>query len=126
MEAAWKEVERGGDGGGGASSLDPDLQAVWDEQDAGVETLEGVWGRTAAQLEGAEGEGLRRETPYELNAENRFSDLSEPYEEGVRLFEDGQIADAALCFEAEIARNPDNSQVWEVEGGGGIYFRGLT
>ncbi|CAN0596483.1 unnamed protein product, partial [Laminaria digitata] len=88
----------------------------WDEQDAGVETLEGVWGRTAARLEGgAEGEeglgGAGREVPYELSAENRFSDLSEPYEEGLRLFQDGQIADAALCFEAEIARNPDNSQV---------------
>lgn len=53
-----------------------------------------------------------KETPYELNAENRFTELENPFEEGVRLFEEGQIADAALCFEAEIARNPENSQVW--------------
>lgn len=52
-----------------------------------------------------------REAPYELNAENRFTELENPFEEGVRLFEEGQIADAALCFEAEIARNPENSQV---------------
>lgn len=52
-----------------------------------------------------------KETPYELNAENRFTELENPFEEGVRLFEEGQIADAALCFEAEIARNPENSQV---------------
>lgn len=51
------------------------------------------------------------EAPYELSAENRFNDVDSPFEEGVRLFEEGQIADAALCFEAEIARNPDNSQV---------------
>lgn len=53
-----------------------------------------------------------REAPYELNADNRFAELENPFEEGVRLFEEGQIADAALCFEAEIARNPENSQVW--------------
>lgn len=52
-----------------------------------------------------------QEAPYELNAENRFTELENPFEEGVRLFEEGQIADAALCFEAEIARNPENSQV---------------
>lgn len=51
------------------------------------------------------------EAPYELNAENRFAELENPFEEGARLFEEGQIADAALCFEAEIARNPENSQV---------------
>ncbi|CAM9102957.1 unnamed protein product [Pylaiella littoralis] len=110
MEAAWREVEHGGVGAG-AGVGDPDLQAVWDDQDdaAGVETLEGVWGRTAARLEAGEG-GL--EAPYELNADNKFLELENPFEEGVRLFEEGQIADAALCFEAEIARNPENSQAW--------------
>lgn len=98
--------------------MDPDLEAVWQEQDdeGGLETLDGVWSRTAARLE----RGDAKETPYELNSDNRFSELSDPFEEGVRLFEEGQIADAALCFEAEIARNPENSQVcccpW-----GGIY-----
>lgn len=55
--------------------------------------------------------GSNLEAPYELNAENRFLELENPFEEGVRLFEEGQIADAVLCFEAEIARNPENSQV---------------
>lgn len=58
MEAAWKEVENGEAGAGaGAGVGDPDLQAVWDDQDdaTGVETLEGVWGRTAARLEAGEG-----------------------------------------------------------------------
>lgn len=56
MEAAWKEVEHGG-AGAGAGVGDPDLDAVWDDQydAAGVETLEGVWGRTAARLEAGEG-----------------------------------------------------------------------
>lgn len=63
-----------------------------------------------------------KETPYELNAENRFTELENPFEEGVRLFEEGQIADAALCFEAEIARNPENSQVWvDILPGGSSY-----
>lgn len=103
MEAAWEDAK------GGASAMDPDLQAVWQEQDdeGGLETLDGVWNRTAARLEG----GDAKETPYELKSDNRFSELSDPFEEGVRLFEEGQIADAALCFEAEIARNPENSQV---------------
>ncbi len=58
MEAAWREVEQGAAGpGAGVERGDPDLQAVWDEQDdAGLETLEGVWGRTAARLEAGEGE----------------------------------------------------------------------
>lgn len=107
MEAAWTEATQ-----------DPDLQAAWKDQsdllddDGEPETLQGVWGRTANQLEtGDYLEGARREAPYELNPENRFSELGDPFAEGVRLFEDGQIADAALCFEAEIARNPENSQV---------------
>ncbi|CAM9716459.1 unnamed protein product, partial [Ectocarpus sp. 8 AP-2014] len=111
MEAAWREVEQGGVGAG-AGVGDPDLQAIWedaDDDDAGVETLDGVWSRTAATLEAGEG---NLEAPYELSAENRFNDVDSPFEEGVRLFEEGQIADAALCFEAEIARNPDNSQAW--------------
>eukprot|EP00752_Nemacystus_decipiens_P016330 g14605.t1 len=111
MESAWKEVENMA-AGPGAGVGDPDLQAVWDDQDddaGGIETLEGVWGRTAARLEAGEG---TKETPYELNAENRFTELENPFEEGVRLFEEGQIADAALCFEAEIDRNPENSQAW--------------
>eukprot|EP00903_Cladosiphon_okamuranus_P005606 g5578.t1 len=111
MESAWKEVENTA-AGPGAGVGDPDLQAVWDdEHDAsgGIETLEGVWGRTAARLEA--GDGIK-ETPYELNAENRFTEHENPFEEGVRLFEEGQIADAALCFEAEVARNPENSQAW--------------
>ncbi|CBJ48315.1 conserved unknown protein [Ectocarpus siliculosus] len=111
MEAAWREVEQGGVGAG-AGVGDPDLQAIWEESDddaAGVETLDGVWSRTAATLEAGEG---NLEAPYELSAENRFNDVDSPFEEGVRLFEEGQIADAALCFEAEIARNPDNSQAW--------------
>lgn len=91
------------------SGVDPDLQAVWDAQDEGVETLDSVWSRTAARLE-AGGTGSK-EAPYVLNQDNRFSDISNPFEEGMRLFEEGQIADAALCFEAEIARNPENSQV---------------
>lgn len=58
MEAAWEEVESGA-AGPGARVGDPDLQAVWDDQDdaagGGMETLEGVWGRTAARLEAGEG-----------------------------------------------------------------------
>lgn len=57
MESAWKEVENMA-AGPGAGVGDPDLQAVWDDQDdaaGGIETLEGVWGRTAARLEAGEG-----------------------------------------------------------------------
>lgn len=57
MESAWKEVENRA-AGPGAGVGDPDLQAVWDDQDdaaGGIETLEGVWGRTAARLEAGEG-----------------------------------------------------------------------
>lgn len=115
MEIAWNEATQ-----------DPDLQAAWDDptaaavaEDTEPETLRAVWGRTAAQLESGElldGDGLTsvREVPYELNPENRFSELADPFAEGLRLFEEGQIADAALCFEAEIARNPENSQVCSV------------
>lgn len=112
METAWNEATQ-----------DPVLEATWDDlgaaaeaEDAELESLEGVWGRTAAQLESGEMLDVdrltsSREAPYELNPENRFSELADPFAEGMRLFEEGQIADAALCFEAEIARNPENSQV---------------
>lgn len=58
MESAWTDVENRA-AGPGAGVGDPDLQAVWDDQDGtagGIETLEGVWGRTAARLEAGEGE----------------------------------------------------------------------
>lgn len=58
MESAWEEVENLA-AGPGAGVGDPDLQAVWDDQDdaaGGIETLEGVWGRTAARLEAGEGQ----------------------------------------------------------------------
>lgn len=107
MEAAWEEAK-----GARAAGNDPDLEAVWAADAEGEpETLEGVWGRTAARLEAGDDVTSTKEVPYELNPENRFSELSDPFTEGVRLFEEGQIADAALCFEAEISRNPENSQV---------------
>lgn len=109
MEAAWEAATAEA---AAANSIDPDLEAVWDVPEDGVETLDGVWRRTAARLEAGETAlGVREEAPYELSADNRFSDHMDPFEEGVRLFEEGQIADAILCFEAEIARNPENSQV---------------
>ena len=112
MEAAWEEAKAQA-ADRGASGLDPDLEAVWDDPaEDDMETLGGVWRRTAARLEAGEaGGGGATEVPYELSANNRFSGLSDPFEEGMRLFQGGQIADAVLCFEAEIARNPENSQV---------------
>lgn len=114
LEAAWEEAKAGGAGSLENYPKDQDLEALWEEGVEGkLETLEGVWSRTAAKLEAGEDADLteNKETPYELSSDNRFSELSDPFSEGVRLFEGGQISDAALCFEAEIARNPENSQV---------------
>ncbi|CAM9336251.1 unnamed protein product [Discosporangium mesarthrocarpum] len=102
METAWQEAQ---------SSQDPDLQAVWEEGD---NTLEGVWSRTAARLEAGEGTGGAEvaEGPYELSADNPYLEVEDPLAEGVKRFREGDIAGARLCFEAEISKNPDNSEAW--------------
>lgn len=114
MEAAWEEAKVAGSAAGKTAIAEVGLEAAWaDDEDGEPQTLEGVWRRTAARLEaGEEVGGLdSKELPYELNAENPFSDLSDPFAQGVRLFEEGKIAEAVLCFEAEINRNPENSEV---------------
>lgn len=135
MEAAWEEAKGVAAGSREIQAGDPDFEALWQaEGDGEPQTLEGVWSRTAARLEA--GEGLdgpgTKEVPYELNANNPFSELGDPFAQGMKLFEEGKISDAALCFEAEIARNPENSQVspWDLCQGlvscivGAIFGRG--
>ncbi|CAM9363071.1 unnamed protein product [Phaeothamnion confervicola] len=38
------------------------------------------------------------------------------FAEGIRLFEAGDIAEAVLCFEAELQRDPGNSEAWRMLG----------
>eukprot|EP01116_Phalansterium_solitarium_P000217 TRINITY_DN10127_c0_g1_i2.p1 TRINITY_DN10127_c0_g1~~TRINITY_DN10127_c0_g1_i2.p1 ORF type:complete len:701 (-),score=211.05 TRINITY_DN10127_c0_g1_i2:436-2538(-) len=49
-------------------------------------------------------------------AENPYITHSNPLEKGMQLFRDGQLSQAILAFEAELHRNPENSQCWHLLG----------
>ncbi|CAM9536525.1 unnamed protein product [Chrysoparadoxa australica] len=98
MESAWEEA-RAHD----ASELDH----IWDEG----ETLDEVWKKTSSELEalgGSEG--------YKFAEDNTYLDNTDPFAEGVRLLEEGDIAGAIMCFEAELQQRPQNAEAWTMLG----------
>ncbi|XP_019766680.2 peroxisomal targeting signal 1 receptor isoform X2 [Dendroctonus ponderosae] len=49
---------------------------------------------------------------YEFNEENPMIDLPNPVERGKQLLEEGDFPSAVLCFEAAVAKQPENVEAW--------------
>lgn len=56
--------------------------------------------------------GLLAQFPYNFTRDNPFVALPTPYEDAVKLYQDGELRDAILAFEAEVQRNPHSSEAW--------------
>lgn len=116
LEQAWEEAKRGD----GVLPMDK----LWEEAGTEGQTLEEVWGRTASQLEAfGQEEKLVGEdvvnAPYAFQDANRYTDESmypDAFAEGMERFNEGDIREALLCFEAELQRHPDNSEAWRMLG----------
>ncbi|TPX48750.1 hypothetical protein SeLEV6574_g01874 [Synchytrium endobioticum] len=51
--------------------------------------------------------------PYTFEADNHFSQHTNPLSEGIRIMETGgSLSEAALAFEAAVQRDPHNSEAW--------------
>lgn len=58
-------------------------------------------------------EAVRTEVkPYEFEQDNPFLQHPSPYEEGLKLMDNGNLSDAALAFEAAVQKTPEHSEAW--------------
>jgi len=49
-------------------------------------------------------------------SENPYMDHPNPFQKGIKLFDEGKISDSILAFEAELQVNPDNAKCWRLLG----------
>jgi peroxin-5 len=54
--------------------------------------------------------------PYVMEGENPFADHAQPYEEGLRFFNEGNLHDAVLAFEAAVEKEPNHADAWRMLG----------
>ncbi|ODV92697.1 hypothetical protein CANCADRAFT_48878 [Tortispora caseinolytica NRRL Y-17796] len=51
---------------------------------------------------------------YLFEQDNKYNEMPDPFEEGVRLMESGgKLSEAALAFEAAVRQNPNRVEAWE-------------
>mmetsp|Transcript_34870 Transcript_34870/g.44012 ORF Transcript_34870/g.44012 Transcript_34870/m.44012 type:complete len:599 (+) Transcript_34870:73-1869(+) len=98
LTEAWEEAK---------SMQDPELEEIWKESFLSQEGYDQAWAETAAKLE-----ELKDPLSYEFKTNNPFLELDDPFEAGMAFFNDGEIHDAILAFEAEVQRHEDNSEAW--------------
>ena len=56
--------------------------------------------------------GLLVQFPYEFAPDNPFTALKTPFDDALKLYQEGDLSDAILAFEAEVQRNPNSSEAW--------------
>jgi peroxin-5 len=70
-----------------------------------------AWKSVAARLE--EDHNYQAVVPLE---QNRYKDIDNSFEDGMRLYAEGQVQDALEAFEASIAKDPLNDEGWRMLG----------
>jgi len=83
----------------------PELQQAWQAQQ---NPLDRAWGETQT--------ANYADRPYEMAAENRYANESNPYELGLELFKAGKTADAILAFQAAVTKDSNHADAWRMMG----------
>jgi peroxin-5 len=92
-----------------------DLQnKEWLKEYANYDTEQ--WIKDYKELLAKEGLVVSENHDYEFQTENPFLQHPEPFQEGLRLFREGNIPDAILCFEAAVQKDPKHTQAWQLLG----------
>ena len=69
-----------------------------------------------ADLQAAWGEALAARGDYQLSPDNPYTAHPDPLAEGLRLFRQGVLSEAALALEAACARDPGGCDAWRLLG----------
>lgn len=107
-------------------NMDEAFSRAWQEGALDEAQLEGVWEK---MMEQAQSQGLDYGMPwdlpsqmnpleakYELEPNNPFSGSSEAFEQGLKLFQKGNLKEAVLAFQAVVAEEPSHSEAWRMLG----------
>lgn len=66
----------------------------------------------AEHFSGPSFHGLLVQFPYNFVPDNPFLALKTPFEDALKLYQEGELRDAIMAFEAEVQRNPQSSEAW--------------
>lgn len=92
---------------GGADMTPEQLEAVWNNaMTSQMGEFDQVWN---------EG-GLADPAQYMFTDENSYMKNSSAFEDGMRLFREGNTHEAILAFEADAQQHPENSECWRMLG----------
>ena len=86
------------------------MSKVWNEQAAasGPQLLDKAWSET--QTAGP------ADTHYDFVEKNEFRDASDAFERGMAFFNEGQLPEAVLAFEAAVQQDNSHAEAWRMLG----------
>ena len=112
MDDAWSQSHGPG----------PDFDSLWDSMQSAASAARIAAGESDTRgfdeaWHGA-GSASAAPTPYELQerSANPFNETAAPFDEGMRLFQEGEIRNAIMAFEQCCHRDDDNSEAWRMLG----------
>ena len=128
LASAWAETEKAPQ-----EQMEDMFSRAWNDGDLNEADLNKVWQQMMAQ---AQSEGYDYEaawdnsnlwntseqvkspleTNYELEANNPYVQSKNPFEEGLKFFQAGNLRDAVLAFQAVVSSEPTHSEAWRMLG----------
>lgn len=104
LETAWQDADLASmeDMFRAAAGLDGpgSMEDIWEKAEE-LGTLQNAWASVS-----------HKSTDYKFAEDNKYLDSDDPLAEAHRLLREGRDREALLAFEAEVTRNPQNSEGW--------------